>query len=1461
MAGDDDANVDATVATEPTTSVKYQRAPPVLKLEVQSYVMWKRDVEIWKLLTSLPANKQGLDLYMSLDQKFKAFVNLPVSELSAADGVDKLVKKLDEILLRDKDTLAFEAFENFDGFFKTVSMSMVEYVNKFDQLYNKAAEYQLTMGSSVLACLLLKHASLSDNDIKIVRSSLQALDYPTMKKQLLAISEKNVLSARSQASSSRELTGPQFLPPPKKIKQEESFDEEVHWNSSEQNHEYRGGNGGRGGFRGRGGYSGRGGRGRGRGGGRNGGSRQNPIDRETGNITKCFKCGSTNHYVQNCDQNNNSNKDKQEGDGEALMTITLMANAEENSDVYDKFIDETQCEAVVDTACTKTCAGEQWVECYTDTLSPEERKNLVYSKSDRRYKFGSGDPVTATKCVKLPCSLAGVDVHIETNIVPSNIPLLLSKESMKKARMVIDTGNDTAEVFGRKVKLNETSSGHYCLNISKTLEKLNNNQIALYCSTPLQEQDDKQLKVSALKLHRQFGHVTPEKLKKLIMSAGEGSDRLLNAVDVVAENCDTCKRFKRAPPRPVVSIPMGTKFLEVVAMDLKHWRGNTWILHLIDTYSRFSGGYVVNNKFPDTIIKGIFECWIKFLGVPGKFLTDNGGEFVNNDFMDMADNLNIHVMTTPAEAPWCNGVVEKHNHIIGVMLEKLWEDGLKDIKQNLSWCLNAKNSMENHNGFTPYQIALGTNPILPNYLNSQLPALEGVTNSERVAKQMQLMHECRKAFTQAESSEKLRRALRSNTRTYTDNDVNIGDLVYFKRKDSDRYRGTAKVIGKDGKNVILKYGGLVNTVHLCRVVKVEDAEQLLCEEGNTEKQCENIDNVDNTDVPCSEIDVPLDDGVSPTVATHSVIETIDPLSVPSDTMNVDAGNVSQLQTGQGVDKMTGSTLPKKNTKIKYKLPNESDWKVVDVIDKHKPTSKYKNYVNVLGEDDMYEIDWEQVEEWAPVQEEVFFTQCPQIDDAKLKELQRWSEYDVFEVVPDNGEKTVDTRWVVTEKTSQDGTSVIKARLVAKGFQEPSKLSIRKDSPTALKTSLRLATTYIASQGWDVKSFDISAAFLQGEEIGRKILVKPPPEANCKGLWLLRKPVYGLVYAPRKFYLKMRKELTQSGMVQSKADPALFFWRLDEKLHGVVVAHVDDFFYGGTDRFTNDVMKGIKSKFSLSSECVRDFRYVGFKVKQHDDKITFNQSEYLKDIKPISVSKERESMTDQPLSREEQLEMKRRCGQLNWLSTHTRPDIAFDLAELSGRTSSLKVSDVTKMNKLITKLKNSDIGIVYPRMKDVENLRVAVFADASLGNLPDKGSQAGYLVFLVDCEGNAALIDWKSHKIRRIVRSTLAAETLSMSDAVDAAMLIASTWNEFTGCGTLDPVECITDCHSLYDNVNSTKLCTEKRLRIDIAMLKEMQERGEMVLHWTDTKEQLADPLTKKGVSTLNLLKVVSTGHL
>ena len=59
---------------------------------------------------------------------------------------------------------------------------------------------------------------------------------------------------------------------------------------------------------------------------------------------------------------------------------------------------------------------------------------------------------------------------IKTDIVDSDIPLLLSRSAMKKAGVKKDLENDTAEILGEQVSLNLTSSGHYCIPIDKTAE-------------------------------------------------------------------------------------------------------------------------------------------------------------------------------------------------------------------------------------------------------------------------------------------------------------------------------------------------------------------------------------------------------------------------------------------------------------------------------------------------------------------------------------------------------------------------------------------------------------------------------------------------------------------------------------------------------------------------------------------------------------------------------------------------------------------------------------------------------------------------------------------------------------------------------------------------------------------------------------------------------------------------------
>ena len=48
----------------------------------------------------------------------------------------------------------------------------------------------------------------------------------------------------------------------------------------------------------------------------------------------------------------------------------------------------------------------------------------------------------------------------------------------------------------------------------------------------------------------------------------------------------------------------------------------------------------------------------------------------------------------------------------------------------------------------------------------------------------------------------------------------------------------------------------------------------------------------------------------------------------------------------------------------------------------------------------------------------------------MEEIKKWQDHDVYECIPDEGQKTTSVRWVVTKKKDK-----IKARLVARGYEE------------------------------------------------------------------------------------------------------------------------------------------------------------------------------------------------------------------------------------------------------------------------------------------------------------------------------------------------------------------------------------------------------------------------------------------
>ena len=302
---------------------------------------------------------------------------------------------------------------------------------------------------------------------------------------------------------------------------------------------------------------------------------KNPRDKD-GTITRCSICESINHWVPNCPDNQGHNN-------MYYNEIVLYQTDYDHPSTFLSLVDESRNAAVLDSGASKTVCGESWFNTFQESLNDNDKDQISFSKSKSQYRFGDGAEVTVVTAATIPIVIGTTKTKMNVDIVPSNIPLLLSRDSMKRANMQLNFENDTITAFGQSVNLIVTKSGHYAVPITNSKRMINeihnpNQHVTLTVT------QNKSMRDIAIKLHKQFAHPTSNKLIKLIDSAGEkwkNNTELKTEIKTITNECNTCQIFKKPPTRPVVGLPVASKLLECVAMDLKFYKKYI-LLHLID---------------------------------------------------------------------------------------------------------------------------------------------------------------------------------------------------------------------------------------------------------------------------------------------------------------------------------------------------------------------------------------------------------------------------------------------------------------------------------------------------------------------------------------------------------------------------------------------------------------------------------------------------------------------------------------------------------------------------------------------------------------------------------------------------------------------------------------------------------------------------------------------------------------
>ena len=75
--------------------------------------------------------------------------------------------------------------------------------------------------------------------------------------------------------------------------------------------------------------------------------------------------------------------------------------------------------ALLDSGCSSTVCGKNWLSCYIDTLP--ENVDLQVTQSNKSFKFGPGQQYNSLKQVNLPVNINGMQAHLLTDIVDCEI--------------------------------------------------------------------------------------------------------------------------------------------------------------------------------------------------------------------------------------------------------------------------------------------------------------------------------------------------------------------------------------------------------------------------------------------------------------------------------------------------------------------------------------------------------------------------------------------------------------------------------------------------------------------------------------------------------------------------------------------------------------------------------------------------------------------------------------------------------------------------------------------------------------------------------------------------------------------------------------------------------------------------------------------------------------------------------
>ncbi|CAG2198487.1 unnamed protein product [Mytilus edulis] len=182
------------------------------------------------------------------------------------------------------------------------------------------------------------------------------------------------------------------------------------------------------------------------------------------------------------------------------------------------------------------------------------------------------------------------------------------------------------------------------------------------------------------------------------------------------QSCDICQRTVpkgkqvRAPlgKTPIIDVPFRRVAVDIVGPLVPVTdKGNRYILTLVDYATRYPEGVALPSIETERVAEALIDIFCR-VGFPREMLTDMGAQFTSNLMSEVSRLISLRQLTTTPYHPMCNGLVERFNGTMKLMLKRLCAERPRDWDKYLGPALFAYREVPQESVlFSPFELVYG----------------------------------------------------------------------------------------------------------------------------------------------------------------------------------------------------------------------------------------------------------------------------------------------------------------------------------------------------------------------------------------------------------------------------------------------------------------------------------------------------------------------------------------------------------------------------------------------------------------------------------------------------------------------------------------------------------------------------------------------------------------------------------